>query len=118
MGYSKDFLIDLNGILEEILIWESNFQKGKREYDFDIDDKLYFISQKHNVNFKDKELKLIYNLVDFYCDAVQHGFNEIDKDYSLNQAKEDIVKVKNCIESNKFQSIILDKDLYFRLKTI
>lgn len=116
--YNKEFLIELNSILKEILIWEADFQKKIKNYDFDIDDKLYFLSEKYNVSFDNVELKLIYNLVDFYCDAVKHEFDRIDEGYSLNQAKEDIIHVMNAIESSEFQTIILMQELFNRLNKV
>jgi len=112
----NNFLAELKEILDKVLIWSEKFKKGDRDYDFDIDDELYKLSDKHDKDFKDGELLLIYNLLDFYCDAVKHGFRQIDKGYLVSQAHSDIESVSNILENSS--ALELPENLRERLQGI
>lgn len=110
------FLTELKDTLDEVLSWSEKFRRGERDYAFDIDDELYKLSEKHNKDFKKGELLLIYNLLDFYCDAIKHGFKQIDKDHSVSQAHSDIQSVISILETSPI--LKLPENLEKRLKSI
>jgi hypothetical protein len=113
------FLVKLQQIINKVLVWSDNFVNGERDYDFDIDNELFNLSEEYNVNFKQGDLLLIYNLLDFYCDAVKHGFKQIDKDYSITDARMDIEKIiEHLTRTNNRLILELSEDLKSRLKDI
>lgn len=111
-----DFYTELKQTLQTVLDWSESFKKGYRNYKFDIDDELFKLSEKHRKNFQSGELLLIYNLLDFYCDAIKHDFDNIDIDYSLGQARSDIKSVIDEIGKNS--EINLPHLLKERLKNL
>jgi len=111
------FSQELSQILDRVLHWSREFKHGNRDYDFNIDDELYKISKDHDKNFQEGDLLLVYNLLDFYCDAIEHGFKQIKRDYSIAQARSDIERVKdNLVETTSI--LILPEDLKKRLEGI
>lgn len=113
------FFVKLKETLNNVLIWSENFLKGDRDYDFDIDDKLYNLSKEYSVDFKQGDLLLIYNLLDFYCDAIKHSFKQIDKNYSVSEARVDIKKIIGSLPENGNPSILeLSENLKKRLRGI
>lgn len=110
------FIIELRYLLEKTLAWSEEFRNGNRDYSFDIDDEIYQISTRHGKNFKHGDLNLVYNILDFYCDAVKHGFKEIDKNYSVLKAESDIREILKSIESDFL--VNLPKDVKNRLKSV
>jgi hypothetical protein len=113
------FLVKLQQIINKVLVWSENFVIGERDYNFDIDNELYDLSEEYHVNFKQGDLLLIYNLLDFYCDAVKHGFKQIDKNYSVAEAQSDIKKVVNELtKANNCSFVVLSQDLKNRLEDI
>lgn len=116
MVAKSNFLIELKVLLDQVLSWSENFTKGDRDYDFDIDDELYKLSEKYHKNFKEGDLLLTYNLLDFYCDAIKHEFKQIDESYSISQARTDIKSLAGQLETHpKFE---LSESLTERLKAI
>jgi|GEM_PF-1456038 hypothetical protein len=113
-----NFFVELKEILEKVLIWSENFKKGDRDYDFDIDDELYTLSKKYNKDFKKGNLLLLYNLLDFYCDAVKHGFKKIDENYFISEAHMDIKHILNSIELSDYSKLEFSDELEKRLSGI
>ena len=107
------FITELRSLLEKTLAWSEEFRKGNRDYSFDIDDEIYQISTKYGKDFKQGDLNLVYNLLDFYFDAIKHGFKEIDKNYSILKAESDIRKILKGIKSDF--SVNLQTDVKDRL---
>jgi len=97
----NEFNEELIELLSEVIKWSRNFNQGLRDYSFDIDDRLNALAVKHARDFKKGSLLLIYNLLDFYCDAVKHEFREVDTNYSISQAYEDVVEVLNTLKHKK-----------------
>lgn len=113
------FLIKLQQTIKKVLVWSEDFFNGEKDYDFDIDNELYNLSVEYNINLKQGDLLLIYNLLDYYCDAVKHEFKQIDKNYSVEEAHSDIKKVvKDLTKSNNYSGVVLSQDLKNRLKDI
>ena len=113
-----EFISDLKTVLKQVIVWSEEFNKGKKDYSFDIDNELYIISKRHDRDFKQGDLSLIYSLVDFYCDAIKHEFKEIDRDYSVKEAYEDIVMTLENLDSNSFQDLALSEELRIKLKKL
>lgn len=113
------FFVKLKETLNRVLIWSDFFFNGNRNYNFDIDDELYNLSKEYSVDFKQGDLLLIYNLLDFFCDAVKHSFKQIDKNYSMSEAREDIKKIIVSLpEAGKPSILELSEDLKKRLKDL
>lgn len=111
-----NFKIELIDALEKAIEWSAKFEGGLKDYSFDIDNMLFRISENYHKDFKKGNLFLIYNLVDYFCDAVKHDFKEIDERYSVIEAKNDIIFIinhlKSCID------IQLPQKLENKLKTV
>ncbi len=105
--------IELKTILDKVITWSENFNNGHKDFDFDIDNELFYLGNKFKMDFKGGEFLLIYNLLDFYCDAIKHGFKTIDENYSVLEAASDIKKIIEIIELNK--NLKLPEDLKNRL---
>jgi len=106
-----NFFIDLKDTLERTIEWSEAFRKGERNYKFDIDDELYLLSEKYHKDFSKGTLIYIYNLLDYYCDAIKHGFKKIDKNYSVSEANNDIKSIIAILSSNKSENFELPDDL-------
>ncbi len=52
--------------------------------------------------------------MDLYCDAIMHKFNDIDSNYTIAQANQDIKEILKILETNK--NIEISKELYKRLE--
>ena len=113
-----NFLVELKDTLQKLLRWSETFKAGKRDYNFDIDDELYFLSEKYHEDFKKGFLSLIYTLVDYYCDAVKHDFEKIGDDYPVTEAQDDIRKIVGVLESSEYKSLELPVELVEKLKRI
>lgn len=110
------FITELRSLLEKTLAWSEEFRKGNRDYSFDIDDEIYQISTKHGKDFKQGDLNLVYNLLDFFCDAIKHDFKEIDKNYSVLKAESDIREILKVIKSDFLVNLPTDvKDRLIRI---
>lgn len=96
-----EFNVELKTLLQTTLVWSEEFKNKNLDYSFDIDDNIYKLAKKHNKDFKQGDLILLYNLLDFYCDAIKHGFREIDKNYSIIQAESDVKAILNALENNR-----------------
>lgn len=114
----ENFIRELKDTLEKLLSWSDDFRKGERNHNFNIDDELYLLSEKYNQDFKNGHLLLIYNLVDYYCDAVKHSFKEIDNDYSTKQAHEDIKELVDILKHGNNTDLEVSEDLEKRIKSI
>jgi len=115
----KLFKEELLTILESTLSWSEDFVKGKKDYDFDIDTLLNELAFKYGINFSRGSFKLIYNLLDFYTDAIKHEFIDIQEGYSVKQARDDIKKIILLVRGTEQTSQIeLPEDLSIRLKLI
>lgn len=110
------FNVELKSLFEKTLTWSREFRTGNKDFLFDVDDELYKISIKFGKDFKEGDLLLVYNLLDFYSDAIKHGFNEIDKYYSVLNAESDIEEILKCVKN----SFLLDfpTDVKNRLKRL
>jgi len=112
----NDFKAELIESLQKTIEWSLKFKNDKKDFSFDIDDKLFFLSEKYNEDFKKGVLFLIYNLVDYYCDAIKHGFKEIDNYYSTSEADNDIRLIISHLSFSG--NINLPKELKNKLKNI
>lgn len=91
--------IELKSLLKQILEWSNEFLNGKKDYSFDVDDKFFLLSRKHDLNFKTGNLSLIYSLADYYTDAIKHNFQEVYDDYFLDEAQSDIREILNTFQA-------------------
>lgn len=114
---NKAFIKDLYTVLIKVVKWSHEFISVK-DYSFDVDDELYIISAKHHIEFNEEPLVLIYNLLDFYCDAVKHQFKMLDDSYSVSEAANDIGEIIKYIEDNHFTSLDLNTNLKIKLRVI
>lgn len=112
----NNFKKELIENLEKTINWSFDFQNGNRDFSFDIDDKLFSLSEKYNKDFKNGILFLIYSLLDFYTDAVKHNFKKIDNDYTVLNAKTDIDIIIKHLRSS--DSINLPKEMEIKLKNL
>lgn len=112
MENNKEFLLELSIIMKDVLSWS---QADKIDYNFDIDNILYFLSKKFDKKFDDFPLYLIYNLLDFYCDAVKHNLKDIQEGYHIIDIREDIKLIIKEIENGKFEQIKLNSELLDRM---
>lgn len=115
----KFFKEELLTILESTLHWSDDFVKGKKDYDFDIDSLLDELAFKHRIYFTRGSFNLIYNLLDFYTDAIKHEFIDIQEGYSVKEARDDIKKIISLLRDIEQTSHIeLPEDLSIKLKLI
>ena len=112
---NAEFKKELVESLKKTIEWSSKFEDEK-DFSFDIDTELFILSEKYGVDFKRDLLFLIYNLVDFYCDAIKHGFKEIDKNYSVVEANNDIRLIISHLELS--ENIEIPPRLENKLKNI
>lgn len=110
------FIKEFRSLLARTLIWSKEFRAGRRNYNFDVDNEVYIISKKYGVHFDDGDLNLIYNLLDFYCDAIKHDFKEIDKSYSVSQSHKDIETI--LAKMSESSTIELTHEIKDRLNRI
>lgn len=110
------YIKELTSLLSRILNWSKDFKAGKKNYDFDVDSEMYKISKDTRVDFGRGDLNLIYNLLDFYCDAIKHGFKKIDRNYSVFQAQRDIQMILETM--SKSSGVNLSPEIKERLKRL
>lgn len=110
------YILELRSLLSRTLNWSKEFRAGRTNYDFDVDNEMYAISKKYRVDFDEGDLKLIYNLLDFYCDAIKHDFKEIDRSYSVSQGQKDIEII--LANMGKSSVLKLTHEIKDRLKRI
>ena len=97
-------------ILKKVIIWADNYNDTEEELDvLEIIDKAIDIEKTD-----DKRIILIRNFLDLYCDAIMHKFNDIDSNYTIAQANQDIKEILKILETNK--NIEISKELYKRLE--
>ena len=97
-------------ILKKVIIWADNYNDNEEELDvLDIIDKVVDIEKTD-----DKSIILIRNFLDLYCDAIMHKFNDIDSNYTIAQANQDIKEILKILETNK--SMEISKELCKRLE--
>lgn len=97
-------------ILKKVIIWADNYNDIEEELDvLEIIDKAIDIEKTD-----DKRIILIRNFLDLYCDAIMHKFNDIDSNYTIAQANQDIKEILKILETNK--NIEISKELYKRLE--
>jgi len=118
MKNQNEFKKDLLVHLKEILKWSNKFKIGKEDFSFDIDNKLFILSENYDANFKRGSLLLIYNLVDYYCDAVKHRFSEIDNNYLVIDAENDLKEIIKSIEDENGATIKLPLNIEKKLSRI
>ncbi|MBI1315395.1 hypothetical protein GC167_00850 [bacterium] len=109
-------ILALKLVVQNTLVWAKEFKSGNRDYSFDVDNELYQIAERHNVNFEEGDLQLVYNVLDFYCDAIEHGFKEISRNYPLDTVESDIREIFMSLE--KGMLLDLPNDVRVRLKKI
>lgn len=110
----NNFKKELIENLEETINWSFEFQNGNRDFSFDIDNKLFSLSEKYNIDFKNGTLFLIYSLLDFYTDAIKHSFKRIDNDYTVLNAETDIdIIIKHLSSSD---NINLPEEMKIKLE--
>lgn len=111
-----NFIKDLRSTLQNLMEWSEAFKGGNRNYKFDIDDELFHLSKRYNENFKEGLLYSIYNLADYYCDAVKHDFDKIGNDYPVIEAHDDIMNIIKELESCGYEKLNLPVGLEEKLK--
>lgn len=112
-----NFIGEMISVLNKLLTWSYNFSNGIRDYEFDIDDELFALSKKYEADFSDTPNKYIYNLLDFYCDAVKHEFVDIHEGYSVEQAEKDILEIRISME--KFgEMYFIDDQIMNRIEKV
>ncbi len=97
-------------ILKKVIIWADNYNDTEEELDvLEIIDKAIDIEKTD-----DKRIILIRNFLDLYCDAIMHKFNDIDSNYTIAQANQDIKEILKILETNK--NIEISKELYKKIR--
>ncbi|WP_439488529.1 hypothetical protein [Algoriphagus sp.] len=110
------FIMELKNLLKNTLILSGEFKKGNRDFSFDIDNEVYKISIKYNKDFEKGDLNLLYNLLDFYCDAIKHGFKEVVKNYPVLKAQSDIETIRIVLRG--CSELVLPNEIKERLISI
>ena len=111
-----NFIKELKNTLQNLIEWSEAFKGGDRNFEFDIDDELFHLSENHNKNFKEGLLCSIYNLVDYYCDAIKHDFDKIGNDYPVTEAHDDIINIIRELESCEYEKLNLPVGLEEKIK--
>lgn len=111
-----DFIEELKALLKRTLSWSERFKHSELDYSFDVDNEIYRLSTKYNQDFEQGDLNLIYNLLDFYSDAIKHDFKEIAGNYSTQMAHLDIKSILD--ELDKTEAVSLPSEVWNRLKKL
>lgn len=106
------FYSDLHTLLSKIVNW---LRTNKSEPGFDLDTEWLNITQKNNLADENNFPSLLYSYLDILCDAKEHNFKLVNKDYTYMQAIADLEFICNLIESNEISALENDLVLQKRL---
>jgi hypothetical protein len=108
---------DLIKLIHEILDWADLKLNGNTLSEYEFDTKIYNLFLDNEIEINDDYI-LVYNILDFYVDSVNHNFKEVFDGYSFKECKQDIFNIIETISGDVEKKLNLSDELRVKLEKI